>query len=154
DAAAESKAANAVREMLVEKGFQDAKVEPTLEAVEGAPKTVNLTFRITEGPRVKITDVAFVGNKVFSSSELKSKMKFNKDGGFLCVGGAGTYQETKFEEDADRIVAHYFEPGYIDASVGKPALRKIRDSSDGKGRYMLLEIPIHEGPRYRVADLT
>ncbi len=154
DQATESKVADAVREMLVDKGYQDAKVVPAIEPLPGAPKTVNLAFKITEGPKVKISKVDFTGNTVFSDGKLKGRMKQNKGGGFLFFGGDGVYQEDKFGEDAERIIMFLRERGYIESDVGEPTLEKIRDSADGKSRYMTLEIPIKEGRQYRLGELS
>jgi outer membrane protein insertion porin family len=154
DSATNARVANSVREMLVDKGYQDAKVEPVVELLEGGPKTVNLTFKIAEGPKVKITDVAFIGNKVFSNGDLKGKMKQNKGGGFFIFKGSGVYQEDKFEEDAQRITDFYRENGYIEVNVGEPTLKKLRDSKDGKERFMTLEIPVHEGRRFKVREFA
>ena len=75
DAATNARVGNAVREMLVDKGYQDAKIDPVVEKLEGTQKTVNLTFKITEGPKVKITDVAFIGNKVYSDDKKDQRQK-------------------------------------------------------------------------------
>jgi outer membrane protein insertion porin family len=150
DQATEKKVANVIREMMVEKGFQEAKVEPYHEALPGGPKTVALKFKITEGPKIKISKVDFVGNKVFSDGKLKGKMKTNKGGGFWIFPGSSVYQEDKFEEDAEMVVAFYRDRGYLQIDVGQPDLKPIRDSKDGKERFMTLEIPISEGQRFRV----
>ena len=100
---------------------------------------------MTEGPKVKISNVDFVGNKVFSDGKLKRKMKTNKGGGFWIFPGSGIYQEDKFEEDAEMVTAFYREKGYLQANVGQPNLKHLRDSSDGKTRFMTLEIPVTEG---------
>src|SRR5687767_5633448 len=104
DQATEKRVANVIREMMVEKGFQEAKVEPYYEPLPGGPKTVALRFKVTEGPKVKISSVDFVGNKVFTDRKLKGRMKQNKGGGFWIFPGSGIYQEDKFEEDAQNIV--------------------------------------------------
>jgi outer membrane protein insertion porin family len=150
DPATEKRVANVVREMLVEKGFQEAKVEPTHEPLPGGPKLVALKFKVTEGPKVKISKVDFVGNKVFGDGKLRGKMKTNKGGGFWIFPGSGTYQEDKFEEDAQNVVDFYRERGYLQADVGQPNLKHLRDSSDKKTRFMTLEIPVTEGTRFRV----
>ena len=150
DQATEKKVANVIREMMVEKGFQEAKVEPYYEPLPGGPKTVALKFRITEGPKIKISNVDFVGNKVYSDGKLRGKMKTNKGGGFWIFPGSSVYQEDKFEEDAEMVVGFYRENGYLQINVGEPTLKPIRDSKDGKQRYMTLEIPITEGLRYKV----
>jgi outer membrane protein insertion porin family len=150
DQATEKRVANVIREMMVEKGFQDAKVEPVHEALPGGPKTVALKFKVTEGPKVKISNVDIVGNKVFSDGKLRGKMKTNKGGGFWIFPGSSVYQEDKFEEDAEMITGFLREQGYLQANVGQPTLKPIRDSNDGKTRFMTLQVPVSEGTRYRV----
>jgi outer membrane protein insertion porin family len=153
DQATEKRVANVIREMMVEKGFQDAKVEPVHEALPGGPKTVALKFKVTEGPKVKISNVDIVGNKVFSDGKVRGRMKTNKGGGFWIFPGSSVYQEDKFEEDAQLIVDFYRERGYLQADVGQPNLKPIRDSKDGKTRFMTLEVPVTEGLRYRIGTL-
>ena len=51
------------------------------------------------------------------------------------------------------VVAFYRERGYLQVNVGQPNLKPIRDSKDGKERFMTLEIPITEGERYRVEQV-
>jgi outer membrane protein insertion porin family len=153
DQATEKRVANVIREMMVEKGFQDAKVEPLHEPLPGGPKTVALKFKVTEGPKVKISNVDIVGNKVFSDGKLRGKMKTNKGGGFWIFPGSSVYQEDKFEEDAEMMSAFLRERGYLQANVGQPTLKPIRDSQDGKTRYMTLQVPVTEGTRYRVDQI-
>ena len=153
DQATEKRVANVIREMMVEKGFQDAKVEPVHEALPGGPKTVALKFKVTEGPKVKISSVGFTGNDVFGDGKLKRRMKTNKGGGFWIFPGSSVYQEDKFEEDAEGIIAFYRERGYLQSNVGEPILKPLKDSEDGKTRFMTLEIPITEGTRYRLDKL-
>ncbi len=150
DQATEKKVANVVREMMVEKGYQDAKVEPYHEALPGGPKTVALKFKVTEGPKIKISKVDFIGNKVFTDGKIRGRMKTNKGGGVWIFPGSSVYQEDKFEEDADAIVAYYRDRGYLQINVGEPTLKPIKDSKDGKTRFMTLEIPITEGERFKV----
>ena len=154
DQGTEKRVANVIREMMVEKGFQEAKVEPVHEPLPGSPKTIALRFKVTEGPKVKISNVDFVGNKVYSDGKLRGRMKTNKGGGFWIFPGSGTYQEDKFEEDAQMVIDFLRERGYMRADVGQPTLKKLRDSSDGKTRYMTLEIPVTEGVRYKLDEMT
>ena len=58
-------------------------------------------------------------------------MKETKEHWFLSwITGGGNYQEAKFEEDADQIVEHYRNEGYIQARVGQPELKVLEDSDD------------------------
>src|SRR5499427_8977343 len=148
------KVSNLVRDMLKEKGFQNAEVTPEIQPMPGGPKIIHLTFHMSEGPKVKIRKIVFTGNKNASSRVLKRKMKDNKERWFLSfISGRGTYQETKFDEDADKIMAYYRERGYLRASVGAPEQVVLSDSNDKKTRYIELHVPITEGRRYRVGDV-
>jgi outer membrane protein insertion porin family len=144
-----------VREHYAEKGYQFADVKPEIKEVAGGPKTVHLTFHITEGPKVKIRDVEFVGNSKVSDRALNRKMKENKGRGWLSFfTGGGTYKEAKFEEDADNVISYYRDKGYITARVGQPELKVLEDSEDGKTRWVEMRVPVTEGNRYRIGDFT
>jgi outer membrane protein insertion porin family len=142
-----------VRELYAEKGYQYAEVKPQIKEMAGGPKLVHLTFNITEGPKVEISEIDFVGNAKMSDGSLAKKMKENKGRGFLSfITGGGTYKEAKFEEDAEKVVEHYRNEGYITAQVGQPELKILEDSKDGRTRYIQLRVPVTEGSRYRVGD--
>jgi len=149
------KVESVVREMLKEKGFQFSSVTHEIQPVAGGPKLVNLTFNLDEGPKVKIRKIEFDGNQAASERALKRQMKTNKAKWFLSfLGGRGTYQEAKFEEDADRVMQYYLDRGYINAQVGTPDLKFIEDSSDKKTRWVEVRIPVREGNRYRIGDFA
>jgi len=148
------KVAGVVRDMYAEKGYEYAEVKPEIKPVSSGTKTVNLTFHVTEGPKVKIRIVDFQGNKALSDRKLSAKMKENKAPGLLkFITGAGIYKEGKFEEDADKVVQYYRERGYVRAQVGQPELKILEDSADGKSRWVELQIPVTEGPRYRIGEV-
>ena len=127
-----------VLDMLAEKGYQFATVTPEIKSLPGGPKLINLTFVIDEGPQVKIRDVVFSGNKAVASSALKRQMKNNKGHGmFSWLTGASSYQEGKFEEDADKVVGYYRDKGYITRSHWRPVVpvpRGLCRSEDPVGR--------------------
>jgi outer membrane protein insertion porin family len=144
-----------VRGLLSEKGYQFAEVTHEIKSMPGGPKLVHLTFLMNEGPKVRIKDIEFVGNKAVSDGTLQKQMKANKEEWmFTFITGRGTFQETKFEEDADLVGEYYRNKGYIAARVGQPELKYLKDSSDGKTRYVQLRIPVQEGGRYRVGNFT
>ena len=150
--------AGVVRDMYAEKGYEFAEVKPEVKPVSGSTKVVNLTFNIIEGPKVKIENVDFIGNKAITDAKLASKMKDNRGKrGFFQLGfltGSGTYKEAKFEDDAEKVVEYYRQRGYVQARVGQPQLKILRDSNDGKTRWIQLQVPVTEGDRYRVGEFT
>ena len=147
--------AGVVRELYAEKGYQYAQVKPEIKEVAGGPKTIHLSFNITEGPKVRIDDIEFLGNQAVSDSTLGRKMKENKGRGFFgFITGGGTFKEDKFAEDADKVVEYYRDEGYITARVGQPELKILEDSEDGSSRFVQLRVPVTEGKRYKVGNFT
>src|SRR5215470_12982 len=64
-----------LKEMMAEKGFTNADIKHTITPVAGGPKLVNVTFTIGEGPKLRIRDIDFMGNKAFSDGTLSRRMK-------------------------------------------------------------------------------
>lgn len=142
-----------IREMLAEKGYLDSRVTHTITNLAGGPKLVNITFSIDEGPKLRIDNVEFVGNAVFSDRKLRGQMKENKARGMLgFITGGGTYQEAKFADDAEKVVEFYRDRGYIAVRVGQPELKTLSTDKDSKTRHVELRIPVTEGSRYRVGE--
>ena len=140
-----------VRDMLQEKGFT-ADVTSTVTRVEG--KTVNLTFHIVEGRKVKIKRVDWVGNKDITDGKLTKQLKENKPPGLLgWITGGGTWNATKYEEDAERVREYYQNHGYAGASIGQPELKVLENSKDGKKQWIEVKIPVTEGQKYTFGSL-
>lgn len=147
--------AGVVRDVYASEGYQFAEVKPEVKEIEGGTKLVNVTFHITEGPKVRIREVDFVGNKAISDRRLRRRMKENKGTGFIpFFMRGGTYKEDKFEEDAQNVIDYYRDHGYVRAQVGQPELKVLEDSKDGRTRWVQLRIPVTEGEQYRVGDFT
>ena len=145
----------ALRQMFAEKGYQFADVSHEITAVAGGPKLVHVTFHMSEGPKVQIKKIDFVGNQVISDRSLKKKMKGTKERWWLSfISGRGTYQPAKFEEDAELIEAQYRDKGYIFAQVGQPEVTYLEKSPDGKTQGVELRIHVSEGERHRVGNVT
>jgi outer membrane protein insertion porin family len=142
-----------LRSFMAEKGFTNAEVSHKITPVAGGPKLVNVTFNVTEGPKIKIRKVDFVGNTAFSDGRLQRRLKENKPKGIISfITGSGTYKESEYEADVERVVEFYQNHGYARARVGQPDLRTVETAKDGKTRWIELRIPVTEGPRYRFGD--
>ena len=82
-------------------------------------------------------------------------MKENKSKGFFgFITGGGTYKEDKFGEDAEKVIEHYRNEGYIAAQVGQPELKIMEDEADGRTRWVQLRIPVTEGNQYKIGNFT
>ncbi len=143
-----------IKDLMAEKGHQFAEVNSSVEELPGGPKLARVIFTANEGPKVKVRDIEIIGNQEISDGTLKRKMKETKEHWFLSwITGRGTYQEAKFEEDADKLETYYREKGYVQARVGTPEIRTLEDSKDKETRWVQLRIPVTEGHRYRIGEV-
>ncbi len=150
-----SRVESVLRLMMADKGFSNATVSHEITPVQGGPKLVNVTFRVGEGPKLRIRRVDFIGNEAMSDGDLRGEIKENKPRNPLWgwITGGGTYKETAFEEDAARVEEKYQNRGFARASVGQPEVNVLEDSDDGDTRFIELRVPVTEGPRYRIGKL-
>jgi outer membrane protein insertion porin family len=153
------RAAAVVKDLLADEGRPDAKVDPTTENI--SKTAVALTFKVDEGPRVRVADIEFRGNKVFSSSTLRSHMKYVKQVGLLTTfTSKDIYHKEKLATDLDRLrVLIYADHGYLQAHFGEPKVESAGDVGTWvpifghKGEGIKIIIPVIEGRQYTAGDI-
>src|SRR6266481_2833108 len=115
------KVESVIKAMLAEKGHQEATVDTETEDVP--PNSVKLTFRVKEGPAIKIQKITIEGNKVFSARDLKRAMKLVKEVSPLTTfTGKDTYYDLKLADDITRIRMFYADHGYVRANISDPVV--------------------------------
>src|SRR5690349_15229154 len=68
-----------IRELLAEHGHPNATVDERTEEVSAT--SLALTFVVHEGDRVRVVDIEFEGNEVFSDGQLRGAMKYVNEAG-------------------------------------------------------------------------
>ncbi|MEO8069916.1 MAG: outer membrane protein assembly factor BamA [Acidobacteriota bacterium] len=140
-----------IRELYAEKGYNNAVINTEATEMPGGPKLMHLTFRIDQGPEVEIREIAFDGNEAFDDDKLRDQMKDTKQKSWSsALSGDGKYQESKFQDDAERVGEYYRQHGYAQIQIGSPQTEVIETSQDGKKQFIRLRIPVEEGIKYRV----
>ena len=110
-----------VETMFSANGYQFSDVRHEITSLETGTNAIKLTFFMEEGPKVQVEKIDFIGNEAISDDILKNLMKQIKERWWLSkLTGRGTYKAALFEQDADLIVAHYLDQGYLDVAVGTP----------------------------------
>jgi outer membrane protein insertion porin family len=114
------RAKNVLQEYEAERGRQYAKVTPEIRQVP--PSSVEINFKIDEGPKVKVGDIDIQGNKVFNDRIVIRAMKNLKPIGIpysILFENlfSRTYDSTKLDEDSERIRMFYQGKGYYTAHV-------------------------------------
>jgi outer membrane protein insertion porin family len=122
-------------------GFNEASVELNEEALtEG-----NVEYCIIEGPRIRVTEIAFEGNSTFSDRCLQSKISTKT---YMWILRPGTYSDDQVQEDIAELRKFYRTEGFLDAQVG----RRIDYSEDRQK--MAITFLVDEGIRYQVGAIT
>ncbi len=148
------RAESVIRSFMADKGHNNAEVSHKVVPIEGGPKLVKVVFMVTEGPKVKIRKVEFVGNSAVSDGALRKRMKTNKGKQWWSfISGKGTFKADKYEEDAERVGQYYRNQGFVQARIGAPEMKTLAESADKKTRWIELRIPVTEGPRFRVGEV-
>ena len=102
-----------IKNMYEDKGYLTARVESEIVPDKNDPEKAGLIFRITEGNKVRIRRIAFIGNRAFNDDKLRSKMSTKQKSFFR----GGTFDKEKFREDRQKIIDFYKKEGYIDAAI-------------------------------------
>jgi outer membrane protein insertion porin family len=147
-----------IEEMYSEKGYRFAQARFTVEDVAANEKKV--TFTVDEGNRVRIADIQFEGNQVYSDIRLQLAMKKVKESGLITrMMKKDIYDPAKLQEDLDKVRDVYRAAGYKNAVVGEPqievrALKPNAVQAKDQKRRMFITVPIEEGERWKLGEVT
>lgn len=139
---------NIVTKYLQEKGYFFTKVSFSTTPDPNQENGVFLKVNVDRGSKVKVNQINFTGNKVFSDAKLKKFLKKTKQRAFYKVFGPGKFNREKFEADKITLIEKIHAKGYRDAQVLRDSVYGINDKSIG------IDIDIYEGPKYYFGDIT
>jgi len=135
-----------VTQVYADQGYTDAKV--VFKPIPQPDNTAFGEFDVTEGPKVEITKIVFVGNTAFSSSTLSGNMETRTYSKLLSwLTGWGALDQKKMQEDVDRLTAFYYDNGYLNVQIAPPQV--VRN-----GAQITIIITIDEGTPYRVGRIN
>lgn len=136
-----------IRNLYRDDGYYDCQVET--DRKESGRGRVELTFTITEGEKIFIRKIQFVGNSAFSAAKLEDVITTSEKGWFSFITDSGLLNKKKLEDDGARLAAFYHNNGFVDAKVGEPEVVQ-------REKWFFVNFNIEEGERYRLGtiDLT
>ena len=143
-----------ITSLLLEKGMYAAKVEVDTDRKKNE---IDLTFKIDEGPRVRVAEVVLTGNPKLPATVLMASMKSNRPHGLISwMAGSDVYKENKLTEDLEKIKAKFQEHGYMEATVGQPQVEQIQKRTllFKKQTMLRVSIPVNAGDRYTVGEVS
>lgn len=127
----------AVRKLYHEKGYYLVSIQVHDDRNE-EENTNQITFEIDEGPRVRITEINFIGNEQVDAKKLRKKMKTR-------VGKH--FDETLFEEEdiALNLRNYYQDMGFAQVKI-KGHTKRFSEDKTG----LMLDIEVDEGAKFAV----
>ena len=160
------KVRNAIRvlkELLAARGHPNATIEERRDEVSAT--SIAVTFDIKEGDRVRVVEVQFEGNQVFSDGKLRGAMKYVKEAGLITrFKGQDILDREKLDVDL-RLVQNYMRSkGYLQARPGEPRVEGVGPRRTGfpilplpflssVDEGLRVTIPIVEGRLYRIGEM-
>ncbi|HYN23404.1 MAG TPA: POTRA domain-containing protein, partial [Thermoanaerobaculia bacterium] len=147
-----------IEEMYGEKGYRFAQAKFNVEEV--GPNEKRVIFTVDEGNRVRIADIQFEGNDVFSDVRLQLAMKKVKQSGLITrMMKKDIYDPAKLQEDLDKVGDVYRSAGYKNVVIGEPqievrAMRPAAVSTKDQKRRMFITVPIEEGDRWKLGEVS
>lgn len=136
---------NRLQAKYTEMGYLLAEIETKTYLDEKTGKEI-VEVNIHEGKKVKIKDIQFEGNKVFTDRQLRKKLKETKRKTFL---RGGEYKRDKVEEDKTNITDFYHSKGYRDAELLGDSVRYSDDR-----RWIYLTFHVSEGDLYHYGSFA
>jgi outer membrane protein insertion porin family len=164
DATKIARAVVVLKDLLAEHGHQFSTVTPEIKQIP--PASVAITFKIKEGPTVKVGKIAFQGNNHLSDRTLRAAMRNLKPIGIphsiiLENLFARTFDASKLDEDTERVRQAYRDRGYFKAQTSEPTTH-VRDAGGlnpftlrpSKGKRIDILMPVEEGERYKLGGIN
>ena len=127
----------AIRQFYHEKGYYLVSIQ-VHDDVNKEENTNHITFEIDEGPRVRITEINFLGNDQVNAKKLQKKMKTR-------IGKH--FDEILFEEeDINLNLRNYYQDlGFAQVKILGHEKRFTEDKTG-----LILDISVDEGPQFVV----
>ena len=151
-----------IKELLAAGGHPNATVDEKTEEVSAT--SLAITFVIHEGDRVRVVDIQFEGNTVFSDGALRGAMKYVKEAGLITrFKGKDILDREKLDYDL-RLVDNYMRSkGYLQARHGEPRVESVGKRRTGfpvlplpflssVDEGLRVTVPIVEGKVYRLGE--
>lgn len=151
-----------IKELLAARGHPNATIDLRTDEVSATSTAV--VFDIEEGDRVRVVEIDFTGNQIFSDGELRGAMKYVKQAGLISrFKSEDILDRRKLDEDM-RLVRNFMaSKGYMQGRLGEPVIEGIGERRTGffiplpiissTDEALRITIPVVEGKIYRIGEV-
>ena len=146
-----------LKEFYQKKGYNQISVNYSIERDRNTGFGT-VVFKISEGDRVKIADIRFIGNDHIKARKylglfngpLVKEMETRRWWIFSWATGSGRLKDDEFEDDLDKLRDYYREQGYLDVEIPQDKITYNYPTT----KKLVITIQINEGRQYKVGDVT
>jgi outer membrane protein insertion porin family len=124
-----------------------ATIEPKI--IQLPQNRVDLVFEIDEGPKSKIRQINFIGNKEFSDGDLRGGLYSRQARWYRLFTSNDTYDPDRLAADREKLRQHYFTEGYADFRVISAVSELTPDRKD-----FIVTFTLDEGGRYKFGKVS
>lgn len=141
-----SKTKTIIKNHYQEKGFLNVEVDIYQKNDTAGLNRVDLYIDIKKNDKVKIRDIVFEGNEVYTDKRLQRVFKKTKKKN-LNIFKSSKFIEDEYTEDKNKLITFYNENGYRDARILNEEIKVINN------KRVILEITMEEGNKYFVRNI-
>ena len=139
--------AQEIKKLYEKYGHPDTQVKYVLNIDENAGRG-SVTFEISRKPKVKITQVEFIGAAAFPQKELRKQIKTKQRWMCSWLTGRGVFKQDDFDDDNDALADFYRNHGYLDFEIKDVKLDHPTPNT------MVIQFYVFEGRQYKVGAVT
>ncbi|MBM9615574.1 outer membrane protein assembly factor BamA [Desulfobulbus rhabdoformis] len=140
-----NEAVQKIKSLYKSKGYYNTGVDGRISTNSDGKAEVH--FDVTEGDKITIEEIAFVGNKSFSAGDLEDVIQTSTHRWWISwLTDAGVLKMDILRQDAERIANFYQNEGFIEAKVAEPQVA-VKEGG------LYITFPIAEGTRYKVGTV-
>ena len=127
-------------------GRYDVRVEPKI--IERGQGRVDLVFEVTEGDKLGVAEIKFVGNKAYSAYKLKDEITTTETNWLSWLKNTDIYDVDRINTDQELLRRFYLKHGYADFRI-----ISVTADLDRQRDGFVLTYVLEEGPQYRVGTV-
>ncbi|SCW74079.1 outer membrane protein assembly factor BamA [Ancylobacter rudongensis] len=127
-------------------GRYDVRVEPKI--IDRGQGRVDLVFEITEGDKLGVAEIKFVGNKAYSEYKLKEEITTTETNWLSWLKTTDIYDVDRINTDQELLRRFYLKHGYADFRI-----ISVTADLDRQRDGFVITYVIEEGPQYRVGTV-
>ncbi len=135
-----------IKKVYEKYGLADTEVKYVLN-IDEATGHGTVTFQIKEAPKVKITEVDFIGARAFPEKKLRKEIKTRRRWMFSWLTGSGYFKQDDYDADPDALAQFYREHGYLDFQINDVKLIHPTPQT------LVVKYYVFEGSQYKVGAI-